>query len=161
MHASTSGKYNNAIREVNALSKCGRLLTQQSQMLSATCLRQVLKRPPHPQPLRGEIINHIPSMKHMFQRFDSILLTKTCSSPRWRIAVLNSGNKTALIGIGIYFQIKSVRHSVAWLSSRHQSDPRWEPFSRSETLIDTLGDAVWHHMLGFKSKNPTPPYSHL
>ena len=38
MQASTSGKYNNAIREVNALRKCGRLLTQQSQMLSATRL---------------------------------------------------------------------------------------------------------------------------
>lgn len=95
-------------------------------------------------------------MKHMFHRFDRILLTKTCSSPRWRIAALNSGNKTALIGIGIYIRIKSVRHSVAWLSSRHQSDPRWEPFSRSETLIDTLGNAVWHHMRGFKSKNPHP-----
>lgn len=50
MHASTSGKYNNAIREVNALSKCGRLLTQQSQMLLATCLGKVRK--PFPPPRR-------------------------------------------------------------------------------------------------------------
>lgn len=55
-----------------------------------------------PPPPGGEIINHMPSVKCMFQRFDRLLLTKACSRPRRRMAALNGGNKAALIGIGIY-----------------------------------------------------------
>lgn len=76
---------------------------------------------------------------------------------RWRIAPLKPANKTALIGIAIYIRIKSVRHSVVWHCSSYQRDPHWESFTRSKTLIDTSGNAVWHHMLGFKSNNTTLP----
>lgn len=92
-------------------------------------------------------------MKNTFLGLDRILLTKTCSTegdvlPRSSLQI-----KQPWLELRFISELSQL--DIQWFGTA--PDPHWESFTRSKTLIDTSGNAVWHHMLGFKSKNTTLP----
>lgn len=105
-----------AHRQYRRIMSCGRPVTQNANYLFTAIVRVILF------PGRKAFKNHMSSMQHAFNRFDRILLTKTCSTagdalPRSSLQIKRPWLEWRFICI------KSVRHSVAWHCSSYQRDP--------------------------------------